>query len=356
MQEITTLIQSNNIDSISAKNLQDTFMPFFTQAEEWKKKAGSLVVTSIDQKEEMKLAREARLALKNIRVNVEKARKQMKEESLRKGKAIDGIANVIKFLIVPIEDHLQAQEDFIKLEEAKRIEELKEHRESALAPYEVDTTYFNLGEMTEESFSQLLNNSRIAFEQRKEQERKTEEDRIAKEKAEAEERERIRQENARLKAEAEAREKAIAEERRKQEEERKKQEEIARKEREKLEAEIKAKEQEAAKERAKVEAEKKKEREAAEAKLKAEREQKARFEAELKAKKEAEEKARMEAEAKEKAKRLAPDKQKLEELAKEMAEFELPEVSNPEARKVLDNVRILLNKTAAYINEKKELL
>jgi len=38
----------------------------FEQAEVWKGKAEKLVVTDISQKEEMKQAREARLALKNI--------------------------------------------------------------------------------------------------------------------------------------------------------------------------------------------------------------------------------------------------------------------------------------------------
>ena len=51
---------------------------------------------------------------------LKKVRKELKEESLRKGKAIDGVANIIKFLIEPVEKYLEDQEKFIeKLEQQK---------------------------------------------------------------------------------------------------------------------------------------------------------------------------------------------------------------------------------------------
>lgn len=82
-----------DLEPASATSLQEVFAPFFAQTDEWTKTAHAIKVTSIEQRREMKLARESRLALREIRVNAEKARKR-KEDSLRMGKAIDGLANV----------------------------------------------------------------------------------------------------------------------------------------------------------------------------------------------------------------------------------------------------------------------
>src|SRR5687768_4533866 len=102
--------QSQISDSESAVLLQ-TFEPFFREAQQWRNKAMAIQVTCAEDVLRISEARKARLALKEIRVNVEKRRKELKEESLRKGKAIDGMANVVKFLIVPIEEHLEKQEN-----------------------------------------------------------------------------------------------------------------------------------------------------------------------------------------------------------------------------------------------------
>ena len=134
-KEIAIKAIDDNLNPEMALSLKNTFMPFFEQAEEWAKKAKEINITDVTQIKEMQLARDTRLNLRTIRINVEKTRKELKEESLRKGKAIDGIANVIKFLIVPIEEHLQEQENFVIIQEEKRKSELKESREKELEQY-----------------------------------------------------------------------------------------------------------------------------------------------------------------------------------------------------------------------------
>lgn len=316
-------IELKQIEEKTAIELRNTFMPFFEQADEWAKKAKAIIVTSADQVKEMELARQARLNLKNIRVEVEKKRKQLKEESLRTGKAVDGMANIIKFLIVPVEEYLQQQEDFVKQQEEKRKAELAEKRVSELLKYEVETEYYNLTEMSENGYEQLLQTSKIIYEQRKEAERKAEEERITKEKAEAEERKWMQEENKRLKIEAEKHEHQMKIERKKQA---------------KLDMERKIKEE--------------KEHKAHELQLKKEREEKENIEAELKAKKEAEEKAKQETMAKEHEAKLAPDKKKLQVLAMAIAGIEVPEVTSKEAKDIIENIIYLLNNTSNYIRRK----
>lgn len=233
--QLSIIVKESGLEETKANFLLEKFKDYFSIAAEWEKKAKTISVTDESQKVDMELARTGRLFLREKRIAIEKSRKELKEQSLREGKAIDGIANILKALIVPIENYLDQQEHFI---------ELKKEREEELA--------------------------------RIESERKAEEEKIAKEKAEAEERERIRLENEKLKAEAIEKQKALELERQKQQmlldKERKQAEEKqkaleekmrierekARKEKEKIEKQLKEKalaEQKALEEKQKVEEE-----------------------------------------------------------------------------------------------------
>jgi len=189
--QLSVIVKESGLEKTKAQVLLDNFSAYFQIASEWEKKAKTIVVSDANQEADMKMARVGRLFLRQKRIAIEHTRKDLKEQSLREGKAIDGIANVLKALIVPIEEYLEKQERYVEIKVAE-----------------------------EEKRKQI------------EAETKAEQERIAKEKAEAEERERIRKENERLKKEAEERERKITEERAKVEREKKIQEEKARKERE----------------------------------------------------------------------------------------------------------------------------
>jgi len=212
--DLSKAAKSENIAPEQIDALQSSFMPFFQQAIEWKEKAMAINVTNSAQKEEIKQARTARLALKGIRVDTEKRRKEMKEESLRKGKAIDGMANVIFYLIEPIEKYLQEQEDFSARLEAKEREETRQLREIESDPY---WAFFpqtvDLGTITDEVFASLLNGAKLQ-KQAADAERKRQEDEAAEKlRIELEAREAQRLENIRLKAESEAQAETMRKER-----------------------------------------------------------------------------------------------------------------------------------------------
>jgi hypothetical protein len=319
------------LEPATAQSLREAFESFFTQADEWRNKALSIQITRPDQFREMKLARETRLALREIRINAEKTRKRLKEDSLRKGKAIDGIYNMLAFAVEPLEKHLLEQEQFIQRIEEERKAKLKAQREAELAPLGVDVTLYQLGEMDEATFANLLETNRLAFAARQEAARKAEAERIERERIEAEER---------AKREAEA----VAErERLRAENER-----LAR---EKAEAEAKAREEAEAAENARREAEEKarQEREAAEAQAKAEREARERAEAELRARQEAERKAREEAEAAARAAAAAPDREKLAALAKAIRELPIPELDSETGKGITNLIREQGEKFARWI-------
>ena len=216
MNELIKIVQTSGLEEVESKGIIEKFGDYETVAKEWEEKAKAIIVTDASQTTEMAMAKEARKKFSNLRIEVEKARKTMKEQSLRKGQAIDAIARFLVSLISPIEEHLKLQEDFVKIQVEKETERL-----------------------------------------RVEQEKKEEEERLAKLEEEKKEQERIRLENEKLKVEAEAREKVIQEEREKADKEKKELEEKARVEaeaREKAEAELKAKEDAEKAEQAKKEA------------------------------------------------------------------------------------------------------
>ena len=259
--QLQIIVKDSGLETSKANYILEKFQDYFKIADEWEKKAKTIVVTDASQAVDMQMARVGRLFLRDKRVAIEKVRKELKEQALREGKAIDGIANILKALIVPIEEYLEEQEKFVEIKAKEEAEKLR-----------IET------------------------------ERKAEEERIAKEKAEKEEQERIRIENGRLKKEAEERERQMKVEREKAEAEKRIMEEKARKEREKAETEKKTIEEKAKREReeaerlARIEKEKagaekkaiedraRREKEAAEKKARAEREQLEKILAEEKAK------------------------------------------------------------------------
>ncbi len=346
---LSVIIKDSGLEQTKADYMMEKFKFFFQTAAEWERKAELCRVTSREQTAEMKMAREGRLFLKGKRVEVEKARKELKEQSLREGKAIDGIANVLKALIVPIEEKLEGYEKFAEIEDERIAEENRTKRAALLEPYGVDIAAFNLGTMTEETFTSMYEMTKKSHKERIAAEKRAEEERIARERAEAEAREQQRIENERLKKEAEEMEAQMKKER--EEAERKMAEERA-----KAEAERKSVEEKAKKEREELEQKAAEERARQEEELRKAHEEKARVEAEVRAKKEAEERAQREKAEAEKRKQNAPDKEKLYLLSSSISAIQLPEVRGEEAAKIVEGARQLLAKAAKYISENTDKL
>lgn len=364
--QLVEVVDQSGLEVQTAKSLKENFLPFFEQAEEWKKKSEELIVTDVSQVREMKMAREARLALKDIRVNADKTRKALKEDSLRYGKAVQGVYNVIEYLIVPIEKHLEEQEKFAEIQEAKQKAELKSKREMDLMPYSEFVPFgLDLENMSDEDFQKTLNGAKLQLQAKVDAEKKAEAERLENDRLDKQAQDR-RVELApyvqfmtdnhdlrsmtdndfstlfsslqKAKSQYEAKQAAIA------------------KENEQLKKDAEAKELQLAKER-----------EEASKKLKEEQEAKAKLEAEIKAKDEAEAAAKRAAEEtiaqEQKARELAekkaksaPDKSKLLEFAKLLQEVSLPDLKSDEANKILSDAQTLIAKTVAYITEKTETL
>jgi len=282
--ELTLNASQYGLESSKAEMLEATFSPMVAKFKELESAYSEVMQKEIDEKTCLE-AKRVRLLYVKVRTGTDDLHKKVKEDLLIQTRAIDGIRNVVKFACTGHEESLEKVEKHFERLEAERKQKLKESREGALAPFNVETQYIDLANMSFEVWENYFAGVKSAYEQRIAAERIADEQRVAREKAEAEEREKQRLENIRLKAEAEAREKEIQAEREKQEVERKKLEEKARKEREAKEAEIRK-----------------------------EREVREKLEAELRAKQEAERQAQLK--AKIEADRIEAEKRKAEKAPK----------------------------------------
>lgn len=319
-KELEVIVKESGLEKTQGQFILDSFSGFIREATEWEKKAKTIIITDISQVEDMANAREARLALKTIRVNAENTRKGLKEKALREGKAIDGVANVIKALIVPIEEYLEAQEKFAENLEIERKAKIEAQRSLELQKYVEDITLYNFKDMSDEAFNNLVGTLKLAFEARQKAIKDANEELERLEKEKEIEAEKNKAEVERLKKEAEAREKELAKERAEQEK--------------------------------KLEVEKVKAKKEAEAREK--------LEAEIKEKKEAEEKAIKDKEAKEQAEKLAkleaekkaelaPDREKLIAYAVELGTLEVPKLQTKEAKETLSKALNLLGQVVAVL-------
>lgn len=155
--------------SIDAK-----FKEYEDIANEWNKKAYDIVVSDESQVDLMQQAREGRLLLKAKRVEIEKTRKRLKEQSLLEGRFIDSLAKRLFAIIEPAEDHLEIQEKYAETKEQLRKAKLKADRLELLKPYlqVLDLDAFDLSTMSEVAFNTILNGGKMSLENyKKEQER-----------------------------------------------------------------------------------------------------------------------------------------------------------------------------------------
>jgi|ERR1035437_2098549 hypothetical protein len=136
MKTLGEIIKESGLEESKALVMLNDFNHYELVASEWKRQAETIVVKSGDDKEQIRLAREGRLILRDKRIEVEKRRKAMKEDSLREGQAIDAVAKFLKDLIDPIEKYLDTQERFVEIQAAEELAKVQEMKRLQLAKEE----------------------------------------------------------------------------------------------------------------------------------------------------------------------------------------------------------------------------
>lgn len=187
--QLQVILQEQNVPAEQAKQMVELFGGPFEEAGQILATYKDIKVTDINDVEGMQQARTKRLALKAARTTVERNRKQLKENIVKQGRAIDSVAKFVKDTIAPAEEYLQLQEDFAKLEAKRQHEAMLAERREQLIKLGADPELYNYKELPNAAFEQLLfdinrENERVAEEAKKaEAERKAKADAEAAEQA-----------------------------------------------------------------------------------------------------------------------------------------------------------------------------
>lgn len=322
-------------------SLERSFLPFFQELKTLKEAAAK--VTNATE------ARAVRLALVKVRTGGDKVRKEMKEASLREGRAIDGANAILLHGLSPIEKAMELIETEEARKEIARVADLVAARTERLRAVG-GMVPGNLSVLTDDQFESILKDAAELRRIKQEREAKEEADRLAKIEADRLERIRIDEENARLKAEAAETARLAKIEADRIAAERAEEARKAKAALEAKEAEAKAEADRVAKERAEEQ------RKAKEALAKAEEEAaKARQEAQAAADKakaiadEQERTRKAEAAAAAKAAK-APDKDKLAAWLVTYKALALPAMTTPEGRHAFEKIQTVLVRSFGEIN------
>jgi len=201
--QLETTVKDSGVELATAQGLIESFAPIFRTVHDLLEKAKSAPnVQDATQLKEMEANRKLRLALVKQRTTGEKLKDRLKADSIMRGKAIQGVYNLLEFMVKPIEAHLEEREKFAERAQAARLAALKQECEDAARPYlrpGIDPASFNLHLLPEAERNVFIADMKVAHE-----------DRLAREAKEAAEAaEKAKQEAERLaKAEAEAKETA----------------------------------------------------------------------------------------------------------------------------------------------------
>lgn len=330
---MAVIIKSADLEPTKAEMIKNSFAKFFTEIEQYENEARSIVVKDENDIQSMSRARELRLTLQKIRTSSDKERKALKEGIVREGKVLDGIGNIIKGVIEPLEEGLEKKENYAENLREERAKRVLAERTQQLQQYVSDVSLYNLNDMADDVFANLLDGAKKAHEDKVEAERKAKEkeesDRVAK----AKEDERIRLENESLK-----KQQLIAEEKRKDAEAK-----LQKERDEQAERERKLKEESDRKLRMADEEKKRLETEIAN--KKAEDERKAKEDADRKKKEDDERKE------KERQARLAPEKDKLFDWSEQIKSIPLPLDLSVEGLKIARNAEKKLLEISQAIKE-----
>lgn len=222
--QLLQITREANLDPDTANEFRINFEEHFKMANEWSKKAKTIIVTNENQTVLMEQARVARLFIRSKRLEIENFRKSKKEYYLRGGQAVDKVCTFLKNMIEPIENHLDLQEHYIeykkKAEDARLLAEAQAKAEAErIAKEEADRKALALAQAENEKLrkeqaerEKALQAERAEQAKKLAQERAIQEAQLAKERAEREKVEAELRAKRQAEAKAEA-DRLIAEER-----------------------------------------------------------------------------------------------------------------------------------------------
>jgi hypothetical protein len=162
--QLIEIVKKSDVEEATAKNIIESFKPFYDDAIAIVEDAKSIIVTSEEQKDEIEKAHGYRMKLRTIRTSADKKRKELKEDSLKYGKAVQGVYNFIEESVSGVESYLQEQEDFVTIQEEKKISATRAIRTNGINPFITFVPEgIDFGTMSDEGFNRLLSGAKVLY-------------------------------------------------------------------------------------------------------------------------------------------------------------------------------------------------
>ena len=133
--EIAKIVDETQLNDQDKIVVHKAFDAIVAEIDKWRAKALSINVTSIEQREDLKEAHSIRMTLRDMRLAAKRKTDMLLEESKKYIKGVNGAYKFIEGEVKPLEEHLQAQEDFEKAYKEKVREETREKRLALVAQF-----------------------------------------------------------------------------------------------------------------------------------------------------------------------------------------------------------------------------
>lgn len=149
-------LEEQGITGTKADIIKKAFLPMVKAIEEIEDEYQGIISMERDEFAAQK-ARDLRLRLVKMRTGVNEIHKEQKAESLRYGRAIDGVKNVYEFATMDKEGELLKIEKHAELVEKERLDKIEEARKGLLEEFpDVNFNGYDLRNMEPAAFRQLL--------------------------------------------------------------------------------------------------------------------------------------------------------------------------------------------------------
>lgn len=161
----------------SALSVKEAYLPLFTAFLALEKEAADIAVNA------PKAAHEMQMSLRKIRTSADKSRKSLGEEAKRYKDAVDEVYNILEARLVPIEERMKSIAKAEEIAAKERALKLRDKRLAELAPFGQDNSFYDLANLPETQFQQLMSSQKTAHEAKQAALKKEADDRAAAEEA-----------------------------------------------------------------------------------------------------------------------------------------------------------------------------
>ena len=181
---LTVIVKESKVPATVQEQVTKSLSSFFEKVEEWKSTIKTIVITDVSEVGKMKMAREGRLALRQMRLDgteIVKSKREVIKARMEKDVLEDKLwlksGQVMELEYKTLEAQLEEKEKFAEIFEANRKKQLHITRVAELSQHNwQDMGLIDLGAMDEGSYRAMLEGQKIQEEKRKAEIKKAEEE------------------------------------------------------------------------------------------------------------------------------------------------------------------------------------